>query len=81
LPNAWFADLPETAYRAGAAALGVAPQSLGAGYVVFYFYSSIIGILAIGLSLWLVQRQDFFDALKRDNHAESKVADEEPQRA
>ena len=81
LPNAWFADLPETAYRAGAATLGVAPQSLGAGYVVFYFYSSIIGILAIGLSLWLVQRQDFFDALKRDNHAESKVADEEPQRA
>ncbi len=35
---------------------GVTPEALGAGYVVFFSYSTLIGVFAIGLSLAVLRR-------------------------
>ena len=44
------------AYVAGAQKTGVAPAALGAGYVTFFVYSTLIGIAAIVLTLMVAQR-------------------------
>jgi MFS transporter, PAT family, beta-lactamase induction signal transducer AmpG len=36
-----------------AAVLGVSREALGTGYIVFFTYSSVIGVLAIILCVWL----------------------------
>ena len=41
-----FGKLPPSAYADAAGKLGVAPSALGAGYVVFFFYSCAIGAAA-----------------------------------
>ncbi|EGF92063.1 major facilitator transporter [Asticcacaulis biprosthecium C19] len=57
--KSWFGALPEAAYAKPAQVMGVTREALGTGYIVFFTYSSLIGIAAIALSLWLitVQRQ------------------------
>jgi MFS transporter, PAT family, beta-lactamase induction signal transducer AmpG len=50
-----FQNLPEGAF-ARAADLGVAPASLGAGYVMFFFYSCLIGVLALVLALLIANK-------------------------
>ena len=37
---------------------GVAPAALGAGYAVFFAYSALIGVFAIGLSFAVLHRQE-----------------------
>lgn len=59
----FFQDLPDDAF-ARAADLGVAPASLGAGYVMFFFYSCLIGVLALVLALIIARKQGQIDALK-----------------
>ncbi len=44
------------AYVTGAQKTGVAPAALGAGYVTFFVYSTLIGIAAIVLTLMVAQR-------------------------
>ena len=44
------------AYVAGAQKTGVVPAALGAGYVTFFVYSALIGIVAIVLTLMVAQR-------------------------
>lgn len=48
--RAFFQHLPDGAF-ARAGDLGVAPASLGAGYVMFFLYSCLIGLLALVLAL------------------------------
>jgi PAT family beta-lactamase induction signal transducer AmpG len=35
----------------------VAPAALGAGYVVFFFYSCLVGALALALALIIARKQ------------------------
>jgi PAT family beta-lactamase induction signal transducer AmpG len=37
---------------------GVSPAALGTGYVVFFMYSALIGVFAIGLSFAVLRRQE-----------------------
>jgi PAT family beta-lactamase induction signal transducer AmpG len=37
---------------------GVAPAALGAGYAVFFAYSALIGVFAIGLSFAVLHREE-----------------------
>ena len=37
---------------------GVTPAALGAGYAVFFLYSALIGVFALGLSLAVLHRQE-----------------------
>ena len=37
---------------------GVTPAALGAGYVVFFTYSALIGVFALALSLAVLRRQE-----------------------
>lgn len=52
-----FARLPEGSLAAGAATSGVTPAALGAGYVVFFLYSTIIGVFAIVLAFVVASKQ------------------------
>ncbi len=52
----WFAGLPSGAFAAGAAKASVSPAALGAGYLAFFLYSTVIGLFAIVLAV-LVARQ------------------------
>ncbi len=55
--SAWFDELPPISFAAGAAELGVPPAALGAGYLVFFFYSCVIGLIALVLALIIARRQ------------------------
>jgi MFS transporter, PAT family, beta-lactamase induction signal transducer AmpG len=55
--TALLADLPRDSFAAGAADLGVAAAALGIGYMVFFFYSCLIGLVALGLALIVAGRQ------------------------
>jgi PAT family beta-lactamase induction signal transducer AmpG len=48
--------LPEGSF-ARAADIGVAPASLGAGYIVFFLYSCAIGVAALILALIIARKQ------------------------
>jgi MFS transporter, PAT family, beta-lactamase induction signal transducer AmpG len=49
--SALFADLPPASFATGAAELGVPAAALAAGYAIFFFYSCLIGLLALVLAL------------------------------
>ena len=51
-----FAGLPEGALVEGATKTGVTPAALGAGYVTFFFYSTLIGAVAIVLAFMVARR-------------------------
>jgi MFS transporter, PAT family, beta-lactamase induction signal transducer AmpG len=51
-----FAGLPPESFASAYEKSGVAPASLGAGYVVFFLYSCAIGIFAIVLAIRVFQR-------------------------
>lgn len=51
-----FTNTPATAYAEAAAKTGVSPAALGAGYVVFFLYSAVLGIVAILLVLRVAQK-------------------------
>ena len=52
-----FAGLPPEAYAGAAVKSGVTPAALGSGYVVFFLYSTVIGIAAIVLAFMVAARQ------------------------
>jgi PAT family beta-lactamase induction signal transducer AmpG len=52
-----FAGLPQGALAEGAAKVAVTPAALGAGYVVFFLYSTLIGLAAIVLVFVVAARQ------------------------
>jgi PAT family beta-lactamase induction signal transducer AmpG len=55
--RAFFANLPAESFAKGAADLGVSPAALGAGYIVFFFYSCLVGAAALVLALMIAKRQ------------------------
>ena len=55
--KALFAGLPAEAFAGAMAKSSVTPQALGAGYLVFFLYSSAIGIVAIVLAFMVAARQ------------------------
>ncbi|QIF80428.1 MFS transporter [Brevundimonas sp. 'scallop'] len=60
-----FARLPEGSLAAGAATSGVTPAALGAGYVVFFLYSTIIGVFAIVLAFVVASKQTALQARQK----------------
>ncbi|MEZ5994277.1 MAG: MFS transporter [Hyphomonadaceae bacterium] len=52
-----FTSLPDGAFTR-AADLGVSPSALGAGYVMFFVYSCLIGAIALVLAVLITQRHE-----------------------
>ncbi|WP_369057951.1 MFS transporter [Caulobacter sp. 73W] len=52
-----FAGLTPESYVAAGAKLGVSPAAMGVGYSVFFIYSALIGVVAIGLCLAVAAKQ------------------------
>jgi PAT family beta-lactamase induction signal transducer AmpG len=52
-----FSDLPPAAFAAGPADLGVPAAALGAGYMVFFFYSCLVGLVALVIALIIAGKQ------------------------
>ena len=55
--KALFTDLPAGTLVQGAIKSGVTPAGLGAGYVTFFLYSTVIGVFAIVLAFYVARRQ------------------------
>ena len=51
-----FSGLPATSFAQGAATSGVTPAGLGAGYMVFFLYSTLLGVAAIVLAFIVAAR-------------------------
>ncbi|MDB5470586.1 MAG: permease [Caulobacter sp.] len=54
--NGWMTGLPPESYAEALAKSGVAPAALGTGYLVFYVYTTIVGLLAIALTFIVAAR-------------------------
>jgi PAT family beta-lactamase induction signal transducer AmpG len=54
----FFATYAPGNFAVAAERSGVAPAALGAGYAVFFAYSALIGMFAIGLSFAVLHRQE-----------------------
>lgn len=54
--KALFAGLPASSFASGAETAGVTPAGLGAGYLVFFLYSTLIGVAAIALAFIVAAR-------------------------
>ncbi|MDD3444450.1 MAG: MFS transporter [Zavarzinia sp.] len=52
-----FGRLPAQAFAEGAAKVGTSTAALGAGYVTFFLYSVVIGLVAVALCLVVARRQ------------------------
>jgi PAT family beta-lactamase induction signal transducer AmpG len=71
-----FARLPEGSLAAGAATSGVTPAALGAGYVVFFLYSTVIGVFGIVLAFIVAAKQTRLQARQTDNEDPAVAATE-----
>jgi PAT family beta-lactamase induction signal transducer AmpG len=54
----FFADLPPESFAAAVERSGVGPAALGTGYAVFFAYSALIGVFAIGLAFAVLRQQE-----------------------
>jgi PAT family beta-lactamase induction signal transducer AmpG len=55
--TALFSDLPPASFATAAADLGVSAAALGAGYTIFFFYSCLVGLGALGLALLIAGKR------------------------
>jgi PAT family beta-lactamase induction signal transducer AmpG len=69
-----FANLPPDALASGAAKTGVTPAALGAGYVVFFVYTAIVGVAAVVLTA-VVARMPHPDQDAAEEEAEPAPAE------
>ncbi|MGH7020367.1 MAG: AmpG family muropeptide MFS transporter, partial [Brevundimonas sp.] len=69
--KALFANLPAGSLVQGAATSGVTPAALGAGYVVFFLYSTVIGVFAIILAFIVAAKQTALQARNANGAAEA----------
>lgn len=53
----FFHDLPAGTLVEAQAKSGVTPEGLGAGYITFFLYSTVIGIFAVLLAFYVAKRQ------------------------
>jgi PAT family beta-lactamase induction signal transducer AmpG len=58
-----FAHTPDTAFVHALQKSHVEPMALGAGYMVFFFYSGVVGVAAMVLAV-LVARKTGFTPLR-----------------
>ncbi|MDC7676753.1 AmpG family muropeptide MFS transporter [Asticcacaulis machinosus] len=56
--SGFFANTPAIAYAKPAETLGVSPHALGAGYMLFFTYTALIGVVAIILAVWVIRAYD-----------------------
>lgn len=70
------ANLPAQSFVEASQPLGVSPASLGAGYIAFFFYSTLIGIFAILLAFIVAGKHAALIASQETNEAAGK---DEPQ--
>ena len=56
--NGLFAGLPPESFASALDRSGVSPAALGTGYIVFFAYSTCIGVFAIVLALAVLRRQN-----------------------
>jgi PAT family beta-lactamase induction signal transducer AmpG len=68
-----FTNLSPESLVTGAAASGVTREGLGAGYVTFFLYSTIIGIFAILLAFYVAKRQPAAEAEAKAETAEDQA--------
>jgi len=61
-----FNNLPPESLGGAGAKLGVSAQAMGAGYLAFFIYSALIGVVAIILSFWVSIRQPRVMSAKAD---------------
>jgi PAT family beta-lactamase induction signal transducer AmpG len=54
-----FSGLPPESFASAIKRSGVSPASLGSGYVVFFAYSALIGILPVLLALVVLRLRNF----------------------
>jgi PAT family beta-lactamase induction signal transducer AmpG len=54
----FFADLPPESFAAAVERSGVGPAALGTGYAVFFAYSALIGVFAIGLAFAVLRQEE-----------------------
>ncbi len=69
--KALFARLPPETFAAAGAKLNVSGAAMGAGYVAFFVYTALIGVVAIALSFLVAARQPKVQALKDAAAAEA----------
>jgi PAT family beta-lactamase induction signal transducer AmpG len=60
--KAMFSGLPSEAFAGAMEKSQVSPAALGAGYLVFFLYSSLIGVVAVILAFMVARRQRRKDA-------------------
>ncbi len=72
-----FAQLPAGSLVEGAAASGVTPAALGAGYVVFFLYSTVIGVFAVILAFIVARKQTALQNRNREQ-AEEPATEAQP---
>lgn len=68
-----FNSLPAGSLVEGAAKSGVTPAGLGAGYVTFFLYSTVIGVFAIVLAFYVARRQPAVMAEEAARQAEAET--------
>lgn len=68
-----FANLSPESLVTGAAASGVTREGLGAGYVTFFLYSTVIGVFAILLAFYVAKRQPAVEAEAKARAAEQRA--------
>ena len=69
--KALFSGLPAGSLVQGAATSGVTPAALGAGYVVFFLYSTVIGVFAIVLAFIVAAKQTALQARNANGATEA----------
>ena len=53
----FFGALPATSFTAGAARIGVAPASLGAGYMAYFMYTCVLGAALLPVAIIVARRK------------------------
>jgi PAT family beta-lactamase induction signal transducer AmpG len=57
LIRSMLGGLPQISYAESAARLGIDPASLGAGYIVFFLYTGVLGIAGVLLAMAVAWRE------------------------
>ncbi|HEX8661539.1 MAG TPA: MFS transporter [Brevundimonas sp.] len=68
-----FSGMTPESLIGGAAKSGVTPTGLGAGYVTFFLYSTVIGLFAILLAFYVAKRQPAVMAAQKEREAEAST--------
>jgi PAT family beta-lactamase induction signal transducer AmpG len=71
----WFKDLPPVAFAKAGEKIGVSGQAYAAGYTMFFFYTTAMGVFGIILAI-MVSRGKPRAVLEADTLAQARAKDE-----